>query len=84
MSPHIFDKDVKFNGNVTIMGTCTTINTEHKIINTTEYNPITKNIELSNFILQQFKKYDEKIEELENKIIYLQDIITDKFNLTNY
>ena len=58
----IFEKNVTIKGDLVVNGTTTVINSNTRINTPIIYNPIEKDVELSKFILEQFKTYDLQIE----------------------
>ena len=79
----IFDQNVEINGNLTVQGTFCTVNTATRIITTTEYNPIERDVELSKFILEKIKKYDSDIEYLKQMVESQQETISVILNDSN-
>lgn len=75
----IFEKDVTINGDLVVNGTCTTTNSTTRTITPIVYNPIEKDVELSKFILDQFKTYDSQIEFLQEKIRHLEERVSQNF-----
>ena len=63
--------NVIVNKNLTVNGEITTVNT--RSITPIVYNPIEKNVELSKFILEQFKTYDLQIENLMKRVNFLEE-----------
>jgi hypothetical protein len=73
----IYKKNVTINGDLTVNGTTTTINSITRTITPIVYNPIDKDVELSKYILEQFKTYDLQIESLQENVKRLEKIIFD-------
>jgi hypothetical protein len=66
-------ENIIVNKNLTVNGVFTTVNT--RSITPIVYNPIEKDVELSKFILEQFKTYDLLIENLMKRIVELENKI---------
>lgn len=64
-------ENVIVNKNLTVNGEIVTVNT--RSITPIVYNPMEKDVELSKFILEQFKTYDLQIENLMKRVNFLEE-----------
>jgi hypothetical protein len=80
----IFLKNVTIDGDLLVKGICVTVNSTTRTITPILYNPIEKDVELSKFILEQFKTYDSQIESLQENVKRLEIIISELKDLYRY
>lgn len=66
-----FDNITVNNKNLTVNGTITSVN--KRSITPIVYNPLEKDVELSKYILDQFKTYDLQIENLIERVGYFEN-----------